>query len=501
MTTRPNRRATPRWLSPERVATACSVACLALLEVIPIQALALTYAGVTQVSLADTFGPLWLIVAALLLFALARWHLGRLGPVAIALISLLIGVVAIAGFIALSPTAYGGFPGGLFSPNWLTQLRLDAQLDTPRFNGLFVLLPLVIYLAWRGLTLGAPPPRIELTLRRFTLSLAAVMAACLGALAAASVMQASLQGALLGLLALDVFAGLAAAALARRGGGREEGQAETGAEMARWLLTALGAAALVILVSFVIGLALNLNLFLFLLRALGPVGDALNRALTWLVNGLAYVLWLVFVKTIGAWLFHDAAFYVHPPQHATLPPSHAHQQALAPPPLGFLVAAGIIVGLIVVALLAYLLYEGVRIMLRSLKMDADPELDEERESLDARGLLRRQARDLLAGLRRGADAKEQDPLTPGSARWLYREALRAGASAGIGRRPGETADEYSRRLAGALAERGAAPDEPGLAALTASYDDARYGEATAPPSPSTAASARRLTAALNKLRG
>lgn len=498
--TRLNRHATPRWLSPDRVAIACSVAFLALLEVIPLQALALTYAGATQLSLADTFGPLWLIVVTLLLFALARWRLGRFGPTPVALVSLLIGAVAFAGFAALSPTAYGDFPGGLFSLNWLAHLQLDAQLDTPRFNGLFVILPLVIYLAWRGLTLGAPPPRIEPTLRRFTISLAAVMAACLGALTAAPVMQASLQGALLGLLALDVFAGLAAAALARRGSGREVGQAETGAEMARWLLTALGAAALVILVAFVIGLALNLNVFLFLLRALGPVGEAVNSALTWLVNGLAYVLWLLFVKTIGAWLFQNAAFYVHQPQHAGLPPAHAHQQELKPPPLGFLVAAGIIVGLVVVALLAYLLYQGVRIVLRSLKPDAEPELDEERESLDARDLLRRQARDLLSGLRRGSGAKERDPLTPGSARWLYREALRAGASAGIGRRPGETADEYSRRLAEALRERGAAPDEPELAALTASYDDARYGERTAPPTPEAAASARQLAATLNKLR-
>lgn len=497
-TTSQNRRATPRWLSPERLSIAFSVGLLALLELIPVQALLLTYAGITQLSLADTFGPLWLIVAALLAFALIRWRLGELHPARIALVSLVVALIAAAGFVVLSPTAYGSITGGPFSPNWVNQLVLDATLDTQRFNGLFFIVPMVIYLGWRGLTLGAPPPRIEPTLRRFTISLAVVMAACLGAATAPAPLQAGLTGALLGLLALDVFAGLAAAALARRGAGREEGQVESGVEMARWLLTALAAAALVILVSFVIGLALNLNLFLFLLRALGPVGDVVNRALAWLVNGLAYLLWVAFVKTIGAWLFQNSAFYIHAPKAPSVG-SVQHHATLQPPPLGFLVAAGFLVGLIVLIILGFILYEGVRAILRSLKPAPNPELDEDRESLDARGLLRRQAQELLAGLRRGSSA-ERDPLTHGSARWLYREALRAGASAGIARRPGETADEYSRRLAQTMQERGLSPDEPGLAALTATYDDARYGDNAAEAPLDVVASSRRLTTTLSKLR-
>lgn len=499
MTTSQNRRATPRWLSPERLSVAFSVGLLALLELIPLQALLLTYAGVTQFSLADTFGPLWLIAATLLAFALVRWRLGGLHPTWVALVSLVVALVAAAGFVVLSPTAYGSIPGGPLSPNWVNQLTLDATLDTQRFNGLFIIVPMVIYLGWRGLTLGAPPPRIEPTLRRFTLSLAVVMAASLAAATASGALQGELTGALLGLLALDVFAGLAAAALARRGAGREEGQLESGAEMARWLMTALAAAALVILISFVVGLALNLNLFLFLLRALGPVGDVVNRALAWLVNGLAYLLWIAFVKTIGAWLFSNTAFYIHAPQPPSVGTVHKPVATLQPPPLGFLVAAGFIVGLIVLTIVGFLLYQGVRAILRTLKPPPDPELDEDRESLDARGMLRRQARDLLAGLRRGSGA-ERDPLTHGSARWLYREALRAGAGAGIARRVGETADEYSQRLAQTIEERGASLDAPGLTALTTTYDDARYGDSAADASAEVAASSRRLTATLSKLR-
>ncbi len=477
-------------------------ALLTLLEVIPIQAALLTYAGASQRSLHETFGPLWLIVATLLLFALARWRLGGQRPVWVTLAALLLGGVFIALFVALSPTAYGDAPGGLFSLGWLNQLQTDALIDAPRFNGLFGLIPCMFYLGWRGLTLGAPPPRIETTLRRFAISLAVVVVACIGALVVPTALQATLQGALLTLLALDVFAGLAAAALARRGGGREAVEADAGAETMRWLLTAFGAAALVIVVAFIIGLAVNFGLLTALLGGLGPVGAALNVAADWLVHALAYLLWIAFVRTLGAWFLQHTAFYVSPPSGVGGAPSQQqHHAVLAPPPVGFLVAAGVIVGLIVLGVLIFAVYVAVRALLATLRRPEEPELDEEREGLDAAGLLRRQARDLLAALRRRNAAATRDPLTPGSARWLYREALRAGAAAGLARRAGETADEYSQRLAQTLHARGTPSDGDGLAALTQAYDDARYGERAEPASPEVAAASRRLAAALGKLRG
>jgi hypothetical protein len=502
-TASPTRRILPRWLSPERLTLALTFALLTLLEVVPIQAALLTLAGATQSSLAETFGPLWLIVATLLLFALARWWLGSRHPAWLALASLLISAIVIASFVALSPTAYGAMPGGLFSSHWLDQLQVDAIIDAPRFNGLFIIVPCVAYLGWRGLTLGAPTPRIETTLRRFTISLAVVMFACIAALAVPAALQPSLQGALLTLLAVEVFAGLAAAALSRRGGGRESTDADAGAETMRWLLTAFGAAALVIAVSFGIGLALNFSLLSSALGGLGPVGVAVNSALAWLVNGLAYLLWITFVKTIGAWLFQNAAFYITPPATVSSTPSqHPHHSVLAPPPMGLVVAAGVIVGLVILGVVVIAVYVVVRTLLRTLLASAEPEMDEEREALDAAGLLRRQARDLLAGLRRRSGAAERDPLTPGTARWHFRETLRAGAAAGVVRRAGETADEYSQRLALTLQARGAPSEDAALTALTRAYDDARYGERPADATEAEVATAsRRLTAALNRMRG
>lgn len=471
-----------------------------MLEVAPIQAPLSVFAVTQTGSLAATFGPLWLIVAVLLLFAVARWWVGRLGPVALTLAALLLGLTAIGLFARLSPTAYGDLPGGLLSPRVLDQLQLDAAYDTTRFNNLFSIVPFTIYLGWRGLALGGPLPRIGVTLRRYTVSLAVVMLACVGALAAPNAQQPALQSVLLTLLALDVFSGLAAAALARRGGGREQQEGTTTAETMRWLLTAFGAAALVVIVAFVLGLALNLRLAHALFVALSPVGAAINAALQWLTSTIAYLLWILFVKTIGALFFQHSAFYVTQPHPIAPPTQQPTRQILAPPPHELVVAAGVIAALLVVCAILIAIYIAIRSALRVIRPTTDPDMDEEREALDARGMLRRQARDFLAALRRrGSD--EADPLPAGSARWLYREALRAGATAGVARRDGETADEYSKRLMRIAQERGASQDDTGgLAGLTSAYDDARYGERTATPPRDVVSAARRAIAEIAKTR-
>jgi hypothetical protein len=70
------------------------------------------------------------------------------------------------------------------------------------------------------------------------------------------------------------------------------------------------------------------------------------------------------------------------------------------------------------------------------------------------------------------------------------------------RRAGETADEYSQRLALTLQARGAPSEDAALTALTRAYDDARYGERPADATEAEVATAsRRLTAALNRMRG
>lgn len=492
-----------QWLSAERLSDTLFIALLTLIEILPIQAALLTYTAAGSTSLSETFGPLWLIGATVLLFALARWRLAPHGAAWMALAALLIGASAVGLFVALSPTGYGHTPGGLFSGRWLTQLQQDATLDTPRFNRLFGIAPFVAYVGWRGMALvGGSLPKIETILRRFSFSLTVVIIACIGAVAAPITLQTPLQSALLPLLALDVFAGLAAAALARRGAGRDSasGDAPTNADALRWLLTAFGAAALVIVVALIIGLLFNPLPARTLLGALSPLGAALNAALAWLTTGLAYLLWIAFVKTLGAWLFRQSTFYMPPPQRGPLPASRAPAHSvLAPAPQALVIAVEALIGSVILFLIVFVVYLAVRSILRSLQASQEPEQDEEREALDALGLLRRQWHDALAALRSGRGAPDADPLTHGSARWLYRETLRAGAAAGLARKESETADEFSKRLTAALRETSAG-DEVSMAALTQAYDEARYGEGATNASPEAAAEARQVASALARLR-
>lgn len=467
------------------------LALLIVLEVMPIQALALTYAAVSTGSTATAFGPLWLIVAALLQFALARW-LVKDQALPLFAVSLLIGLETLALFVILSPTAYGAEPGSFFSAQRFVQLQTDAMSNAPRFNGLFSTVPFVVYLGWRGLTLGADPPKLYVMVRRLMISLTVVMLACLSALVAPRATQPTLQGALIALVALDVFAGLAAGSLAPHGGGSEPITEQRSSDSIRWLLSAFGAAAAVVLLAVGIGLVFNISLTRPLLAALGPVGDAINVVINWLALGLAYLLWILIVKPLSSWLFVHSQFYMTAPKQSGSPPSSTTHHVIAAPPAWLVVATSVVVTLVVVAALVAVLYLALKKVLR----DTQPDADEERESLDARDLMRKNARSLFSRNARRSPQATSDRLAQGSARWLYRESLRAGAAAGLARRDDETADEYSARLAVSLTDTDAAS----LAALTQVYDDARYGERAQAPAPEVVTAGRRVASAIARLR-
>lgn len=487
------------WLSPDRVNNSLHIALLTLLEILPIQACLLMYAAGTT-SMSNAFGPLWLITVVLLAFALVRRKLGERSTVAVMILSVLVGVNACILFAALAPTAYGGVAGGLFSMNWVNALRQDATHDTARFNGLFSILPFVAYLGWRGLILGAGFPRTYVTLRRFAIGLTVIIVACLGALSVPPQAQPELESALLLLVALEAFAGLATAAMARRDEEQATAEDANARENTRWLLNAFGAAAFVVGVAFLIGLTLDLNLATPLTRAVGVFGSVVNSALSWLIERFAYLLWILFVKTIGAWLFRNAQFYQSPPRDTGAVAPGAHKQpVIVPPPYQVLVAAEIIIGALCVGVLLFVIYRLVTYLLRARRAPTDPEMDEEREGLDGSGLLKRQIADLLGQLR-GAFASDSDPLRAGGVRWHFREALRAGAAAGLERRDGETADEYGRRMSAVTQAAQGAGSEASFATLTAAYDDARYGEREAPATPAVVTEAKRLTDALRRLR-
>jgi hypothetical protein len=131
---------------------------------------------------------------------------------------------------------------------------------------------------------------------------------------------------------------------------------------------------------------------------------------------------------------------------------------------------------VLIVVLLYIVYRAVRSM---REVATSLQQAEERESLDARGLLGAQLRGLFAGLRRGP-AQQEEALDPQSVRAAYRDVLRAAAAANLPRASFETPDEYERRLSRAIGEDAAAEGADDLAALTQAYDRSRYGEQEPP---------------------
>ena len=89
------------------------------------------------------------------------------------------------------------------------------------------------------------------------------------------------------------------------------------------------------------------------------------------------------------------------------------------------------------------------LLLRTLVIHRRPHetvMDEERESLDATSLFNAQLHAFLSGLRPRRTSSWEDPLTPGSVRYLYRAVLEAASRRGLPRRSSETPDEYLARF-------------------------------------------------------
>jgi hypothetical protein len=264
---------------------------------------------------------------------------------------------------------------------------------------------------------------------------------------------------------------------------------------ARWQALSFIIATAVVLLAVLVGGALDIQAVTVVWNALGSAVSAIGQAVYWLGQGLVYLLELIFSPFARLFGIHQQQNQgqILPPHGPTLP--HKQQQITALPPfLHYLVLAVMV--LIAVAVLLAILFAIARAIANA--RDRSPEeVDEERESLDAQSLLAQQFRALLDRLRAPRAAPERDDLQHGSARWLYRELMRAGARAGVGRRPSETADEYAARLAGAL--RSATRDDAGLPALAQAYDSARYGSSNEDP-PATPQLATETQAALARIR-
>ncbi len=463
---------------------------LLALEAAPVQAWLIVYAAAQIGDARQTAAPFWLVAGILALFAVARWRLMRYSAIAVMGAWILLAGVSVLALARFSPLMFGGESLPLFSTSWLSALS-NGETD---YSGLAGLIPLTVYLGWRGSALGEPAPAFSRVSRRFSIGLGALTLAIFGSLATPPAFVGDVSAALLILLALEGFAGMSALALSRplAGSGRTD-TIMPGAEYStRWQITAVIMAFVISASVALIGGALNVRALRTLFTWLGPVATLLNQAGAWLTQSLAYLLYLISVYWLS---FLIPKNLPNQPPHTPQPPSGVKNTHVTPPiPAAYGNIAAIIIGAIAVIGVLILLFLLARVLLKSLSKSTDEEVEEEREDLDAGGLLRQQARNLLNRWRSARRRpSERDELRRGGARWLYREVLRAGARAGYERRESETADEYAARLATALdagAARTGDSDASELRALTRAYDDARYGAAEHDPPASDAVAAR-----------
>lgn len=474
-----------RWWSTERAQAVMLVLALALIETLPIEAWQVALAGLGG-AFAQLAVPLWYLVGVVLLGDVIGRRLHGRGLAQAALVSAPLALGAYLLLLRVSPAAYGEVPGGPLSLGWLSALAGDLGDGSIHLVALFWLGAVAGYLWWRGLLLGVEPPALFQVVRRFGIGTGALILAVLVGGGAPAGTHALVSAALTLLLPAQIFAGLAACALARIAQHREQHPDEsTGAQtQARWLGTALGAAGLLVGFTLLLSLVINAGNVAASLGVLGPVGGLIDGVVRALVNGLVALLGHIFGTGGPPSVAAPAATPRPLPGPLTCVPT-ATQPCLKSTPvalspflqrvaLALLQLAGIAV---IVLVFVYMLRQ---LVLRQRMASREEGWEDETEALDGRALLRAQLHALFTR-RHGDVAPAGEMLAAGSVRALYRDVLEAAAARGLGRATTETADEYALRLgralpAGAREAAGSEAEEGDVRALTAAYDAARYGE-------------------------
>ena len=356
--------------------------------------------------------------------------------------------------LLLSPAAYFGIRLDRLLPTIAT----DLETGSDHVGVTVALAVLVAYLWWRGLLLGRLPLTQHRLYSRFIAGLAAIVLAIASAAAISGPSRHTLGGMLAFLLPVNVFIGLVGLSLAYLLDALEEqrrrrlrGQAAGGPTLAvtrAWIVTALGISGGVVVIALLLALLVSYDSVQALAQALQPLGNAIMTVLTWIIEAVAFLLFLL-LNPLVSWL-HDQSQSVHPqpqptPNPGTKPPVNPHPQpAVALPAEWLALGRWVLLALFIVVIAVVL----ARVLRRFGEWRHPQEFEEERETLDISNLLSRQLRDLAHRLfphRRAASA-DLEALPAGSVRLLYREALQAAAQAGYVRASSETPDEYAARL-------------------------------------------------------
>lgn len=450
-----------------------------LLELLPVQTVLLLLTAGTGGRLADEPVPLPVNAAALLFAWLVGWALRRRrASVALFLLGVPCFALLYAGLILTSPVTYGGGGGGL------TAAVTELANGSPHAGNMLGLLPVALYIWWRGYATGRDGLTAHGVMRRFQFGMAVVVLAAAGAAAVQGPARGELLGALAIILPIETFCGLVASALTRFTSTTAIGETDTrqaqGPE-APWLGVALTLSVVVVGFALLLSLIVNYESVGALLARLGPVGQALGAVVDWITGLIAQLLYL---------LLHN---FVKPPAPKTpLPaPTPLPTGACVPTPANHECQTGLatldpfwrhLITLIMQGTALVVLAVGLFVVLRYIIfrrwLFSPPQqgVEEERESLEAASLLGAQLRSLLGRLAPKRTAPAVDPLVPGTVRYVYRDVLRAAATAELARRSEETPDEFAERVGRTAPIAVFAEGQADLDALSAAYAAARYGE-------------------------
>jgi Domain of unknown function (DUF4129) len=492
-----------------------------LLEVLPVVAWMIVFSAANNSLERLPLPPWWLCVIVVAAWGFSVVFRRRSGPqdhdqrteITIRLVTIAGWALALSLSLLLSPGAYAGMP----LEQVIASILSDVVRGTSRLAVDLGLAILVAYLWWRGLLLGRLPLTRERLFTRGLWGGIALVASLvlLNNIAGSAGAQATALLALL--LPAYIFIGLTGLGLAHlldtaREHQRRQQRAVSlpdgppGASPARpqalvtraWIISALGLSTAIVGGALILGLVLSYNSVQSLAHLLHPVADAFGTVLMWLVEALAFVLFLL-LNPIISWL-HNFFLQREKQGQTTSPTPPSRPQlpntSLRHVPPDWLLAGRIALLVIVVLVLALAFWWVLR---RFASWHRNEEFEEEREALSASEVLGAQLRALVAGWRRPKVAlrAEVDPLAPESVRYLYRTVLERAGAAGLGRQPNETPDEYERRLQVALLGDGVAEQTPtgtktapgtllgaglstedvqgGLEELTIAYDQVRYG--------------------------
>jgi hypothetical protein len=447
--------------------------------------------------------PSWALFLILLAaFWLARWlvaqHLPGRWPALVIILGWLV-LQPIIVYLRLFSTS-----SAFWQENWLAAVLHDFQTDSGQISSEIGLGFLVGVLWWRGIHLGRSRLEMEDISRSFKIGFGALVVALLLIGTAPSHAREALNIQLGLALPLFLFLGLAALSLARLADirrRRREGAGSQADPTRSWITSLLAISAALVLLTLGIEQLFSFQTWLALLAWLKPVGDAIVTVIGWIVVGIAFVFYWAYYLVAQGFL---ALFGGRQQKPSPQPPPPRPSGNRPPLPQSGIPADWLVViryGLIIIgaALLLLILWRAFRTFSTWRRDEA---ADEERENLGAARLMGAQLRALLAALaarfqRASTEGRDAGELPANTTRLLYRRVLQQAAIRGLTRASAETPQEFAQRLAPALLSQQVAqpvspvpagdrmPDEPrlpqqttsdaDLEALTAAYEQARYG--------------------------